>query len=262
MDHADLPIYQRIADDLRRAIVAGQYVEGDRLPSIPDLIRTYGVTSNTAQAAIRTLATEGYVTRRSGSGTYVRARREPEPLTRFQTGRHRPGSPFAAEMQARGRRGSWDFESSTIQAPEGVRDRLGIVDPEGDAPDVLRTRYVYRSDGNPAMLATSYEPLDVTRGTPIVVPEEGPHAGRGVVERMLVIGVRIDDTSETVGARVATTDEAARLQLSPGAVVLTIRRSYTAGDRIVEIADIVLPAERYELVYAWRIEAAEPGESS
>ncbi|WP_062435059.1 GntR family transcriptional regulator [Herbidospora daliensis] len=257
MDHA----YQRIADDLRRKITSGELAEGDKLPSIPALMRTHGVTNGTAQSAIRTLVAEGLVATRPGSGTRVRPRPQLRALTRCWDRARRAGSPFAAEMEAQGRRGSWDYDSSTTQAPAEIRERLGLDDPERDVPDTLRTIYTYRADDDPVMLATSWEPLRLTRGTAIVLPEEGPHAGRGVVERMLAIGVRIDGTDEIVGARLGTADECQRLEKPPGSVMLTIKRTYVSDQEgAVETASIVMPADLFELVYGWRIDPPDDQE--
>jgi GntR family transcriptional regulator len=79
--------------------------------------------------------------------------------------------------------------------------------------------------------------------------EEGPHAGKGVVERMAVIGQRITRAEETVAARPALASEAERLDMRPGGTVITIARIYRTDKRAVETADIVLPAERYAVAY-------------
>lgn len=93
-----------------------------------------------------------------------------------------------------------------------------------------------------------WEPAALTSGTAIMLPEEGPHAGKGVVERMAVIGQRITH-AEDVAARPALASEAERLGIRPGATVLTIARTYRTAERPVETADIVIPVERYSLVY-------------
>ena len=62
-------------------------------------------------------------------------------------------------------------------------------------------------------------------------PEEGPHAGQGVVERMAVIGQHITHAEETVAARPALASEAGRLHIRPGAIVLTIARIYRTSER-------------------------------
>jgi GntR family transcriptional regulator len=49
--------------------------------------------------------------------------------------------------------------------------------------------------------------------------------------------------------RVTLATEADRLKIRPGASVLTIARIYYTDQRPVETADIILPVERYSLVY-------------
>ncbi len=99
------------------------------------------------------------------------------------------------------------------------------------------------------MLSTSWEPLDITDGTPVMLPEEGPHAGKGVIARMAAIGHHITGAEEAVTARPVLADEASRLHIPLGAAVLAIARSYATAQRPVETADIVIPAERWALVY-------------
>jgi DNA-binding GntR family transcriptional regulator len=72
MDHADpRPAYQRVADDLRRAIAAGTYHPGDQLPTLAELTGWYGIAVMTARDAIRHLVAEGLVVSRQGKGAYV-----------------------------------------------------------------------------------------------------------------------------------------------------------------------------------------------
>jgi DNA-binding GntR family transcriptional regulator len=66
---------------------------------------------------------------------------------------------------------------------------------------------------------------------------------------MAVIGQHVTHAEETVSARPALAAEAERLRIRPGATVLTITRTYHTSEHPVETADIVLPVERYALVY-------------
>jgi GntR family transcriptional regulator len=256
----DQPKYLRIADELRARIVSGELAVGDRLPSIPDITREYGVARNTAAAVLDVLVSEGHATARPGSGTYVRARPKVQRLVRSWNRNARGGSPFAGEMANQGRAGTWDYDSRTAQATMGVRERLALDEPGPDDPDVVQTSYIFRGDGAPVMLSTSWEPLALTRGTPIVLPEDGPHAGEGVVERMRHIGVAVTHAAEVVSARPATADEAKQLDVAAGAIVLTIERTYYADARPVETADIVIPVDHHQVVYGtsmWDEPAAE-----
>jgi DNA-binding GntR family transcriptional regulator len=239
------PTYQRIADDLRRAIVDGSLPPGAKLPSRHELARQYSVSDRVAVEAVRLLAAEGFAETRSGSGSYVRQRPEMQRLTRSWYTTRRGGSPFRAEMGAAGRAGSWECSSERAGMTPAVAERLGAEPGE----PAMRTRYTFTADGEPVMLSVSWEPLALTEGTPVMFPEEGPHAGRGVIERMVVIGQQIASAEEIVSARPALAAEAARLNIRPGGTVLTITRTYHAGERAVETADIVIPVERYALVY-------------
>jgi DNA-binding GntR family transcriptional regulator len=50
-------------------------------------------------------------------------------------------------------------------------------------------------------------------------------------------------------ARPALASEVERLHIRPGGIVLTIARIYRTDQRAVETADIIIPVERYALVY-------------
>jgi GntR family transcriptional regulator len=255
------PKYLRIADELRAKIRAGHLRVGDRLPSIPEITREYGVARNTAAEALDVLTREGLAIARPGSGTYVRQPPQMRRLVRAWHRNARGGSPFEGDMADQGRAGTWDYDSRTAQAPAEVRERLALEEVAADEPDTVRTHYVFRADGEPVMLSTSWEPLAMTRGTPIVLPEDGPHAGKGVVERMRQIGVSVTHAGEVVSARPASSEEGAQLAIAPGSIVLTIERTYYAETQPVETADIVIPVERYQVVYGTSI-WDEPGETT
>ncbi|MEV4062658.1 GntR family transcriptional regulator [Nonomuraea dietziae] len=253
----DRPVYLQIADELRARIVSGDLVDGDRLPSIPALTRDRGVSSKTAHDALKVLIAEGLATSRSGSGTYVRRLPKQQKLLRAWY-RNTPygGSPFRQDMEAQGRQAGWSYESRTVIAPRDIRDRLALPE-EGAVEDVVRTDYVFTADGEPVMLSTSYEPMAITRGTAAVLPEDGELAGQGVVERMMRIGYPVDDWVEEVGARLGTADECQRLSHAPGSVMVTIQRTYYSGELAVETADIVVPADRFALVYSGKMGRAQ-----
>jgi hypothetical protein len=99
------------------------------------------------------------------------------------------------------------------------------------------------------MLSTSWEPLAVTGRTPVMLPEEGPLAGCGVVERMAAIDIVVDNVVEEVGARPGLAEELMRLGGVPGHAVLVIERTYYASGMAVETADVVVPADRYRIAY-------------
>src|SRR5690606_22279608 len=74
---SDDPKHRAISRQLAAEINSGKYGAGARLPSEAQLVRRYNVSRPTVGRARRDLQDQGYLTRRAGSGTYVRDSREP-----------------------------------------------------------------------------------------------------------------------------------------------------------------------------------------
>ncbi len=68
------PVYQRIADALRKRILSGELNPGARLPSESGLMTEFEVSRGTARQAFAVLKYEGLVESVTGSGVYVRPR--------------------------------------------------------------------------------------------------------------------------------------------------------------------------------------------
>jgi DNA-binding GntR family transcriptional regulator len=252
------PVYLRVLDDLRHRISSGLLEPGARVPSRNAIIARYGVGETAAKHALAVLAAEGLIEARPGSGSYVRH----APVTRYlEHGRlGHPGSPFglAGPVPAgtaptgtvpagdgAGPRLTREHEADRVPPPPAVARRLGLR----PGSLTMRTRYVLCAGGAAVQLALSWEPVSLTAGTPVAVPEEGPLAGRGVIERMKAIGIIVDQVTEDISVRPALRAEAAVLGLAPGAPVLLVERSHLAGGRAVETADIVVAADGHRLRY-------------
>ncbi|MEU0661979.1 GntR family transcriptional regulator [Streptomyces lavendulocolor] len=239
--------YLQMADELRARIKAGEWAVGDKLPSRARLAAEYGVGHNVAQRAMERLIIEGLLEGRAGSGTYVRRPRERLRMVRSRHREQRGGSPFRADMREQGKAGSWESHSTArVPAPEPIAERLAIA--AGDL--CVHTRYEFLADGQPVHLSDSWEPMAITAGTPVVLPEMGPYAGAGVVERMRSIGVDIDVAVEVPRPGRATQEQANLLGISVGDLIMLIERTYydTQG-RPVETADITVADVRWEIAY-------------
>ncbi|QNP65113.1 GntR family transcriptional regulator [Streptomyces genisteinicus] len=245
MTFGEQPAYLRVASDLREKIVNGSLPPHTRLPSQARIREEYGVSDTVALEARKVLMAEGLVEGRSGSGTYVRERPVPRRVSRSGFRPPSGASPFRQEQAEDGVRGTWESSSEQEGAGPETAARLGIQ--LGDR--VMRTRYLYRDAGEPMMISTSWEPLEVTGRTPVMLPEEGPLGGCGVVERMAAIDVVVDNVVEQVGARPGLAEELLTLGGVPGHVVMVVERTYYASGRAVETADVVVPADRYRVAY-------------
>ncbi|MFC9908725.1 GntR family transcriptional regulator [Streptomyces sp. NPDC059862] len=245
MTFGEQPAYLRVAGDLRKKIVDGLLPPHTRLPSQARIREEYGVSDTVALEARKVLMAEGLVEGRSGSGTYVRERPVPRSVARSGFRPDGGATPFRQEQADTTVRGTWESSSEQTVASGAIAERLGIR--PGDR--VMCTKYLFRESGEPLMLSTSWEPIAVTGRTPVMLPEEGPLGGMGVVERMAAIDVIVDNVTEEVGARPGLAEELLALGGVPGHVVLVVQRTFYASGRPVETADVVIPADRYRVSY-------------
>jgi DNA-binding GntR family transcriptional regulator len=237
-------MYERIGAVLREQILSGELSPGDRLPTQEALSEQFEVSRIVARQALEMLEREGLVDRGRGAGTYVR---KYQPVVRRSALHYRsdPGAPFAEETLGAERIPRYSHTSTTGRAGVEIARRLNIA--VGD--DVTVTEYVSYADDNPLMLVTSYEPLNLTGGTPIERPEEGPLLGAGVVDRFTSIGHRPTQVIERLRARMPRPSEVERLGLRPGVPVLVIVRVSIAESGPVETADLILASDQFELEY-------------
>lgn len=242
------PSYLRVADAIR-AIVADAE-PGAQLPPITTLATEHGVSVGVVQRAYKLLVDEELVISRNGAGHYVRARAVPERLMRRQRAARGEGSPTAALLAQQGVVGTWRADSRAEAASGTVAGRLEIEPGE----PVMHTSYVYAAEGVPSYLAESWEPMEITGPTMIVMPEAGPYMGLGVADRMAVIGIEVGMPVEIVTTRLMTRAEAQVLGVAPGGPVIEIERTYydQRDGRPVETADIVLPGARWASQYGER----------
>ena len=76
-DH--LPIYAQLMDTLKRRIITGRYLPGEKLPSVRELAVSLAINPNTIQRAYHELETEGYICSVAGRGSYVCAQIPDDP---------------------------------------------------------------------------------------------------------------------------------------------------------------------------------------
>lgn len=65
------PVYQQIAGVLKRRITSGQYVEGDQIPALEDLLDEFSVSRMTMVKSLDLLDAQGLLKRQRGRGTFV-----------------------------------------------------------------------------------------------------------------------------------------------------------------------------------------------
>ena len=226
--------WRQIADFLEGEIGRGILSPGARLPTEAALAARFAVNRHTVRRALGVLAGQGLVRTTQGSGTFV----EPRPLaypigsrTRFSEivaagGRDPGGSLLAAE---------------DVAADAGLAAKLGIA--EG-AP-VLRIVTLRRADGAPISLGTSFLPLPRFRGLDALMLR-----GLTLSAAFEQLGLPDYRRRETrIAGRPATAEEAARLELAPGRVVLVVESvNVDAAGAPVQATTAIFAADRVEIV--------------
>ncbi len=214
------PVYLRVLEDLRARIRDGSLEPGARVPSRNAIITRYGVGETAAKHALQVLASEGLIEARAGSGSYVRKLVVARHLEHDRAAG--PGSPFGLD----GSPEPAERQVETVVPPPHITRRLGLA--AGAA--AIATRCLETCGGDPVQLTISYRP----EGT---------------------AGLAADQVVEELSARPALLAEARVLGIAAGATVMVVERVHLAGERVVEAADIVIPAERFRLRYRFRAPA-------
>jgi GntR family transcriptional regulator len=155
------PMYQQIAQDLRRKIASGELAPGTRLPTELELREEYGyVSRNTIRDAIKVLVRVGLVTPQPGRGNFVADVIDPfvttltsDPATGFGGGE---GVAYMSEVRERRREPSYSQPQVEIQFADAVvADRLRV--PKGS--QVVSRHQKRFIDGKPYSLQTSWYPF-------------------------------------------------------------------------------------------------------
>lgn len=242
-------LYERIAGALRDEILAKTRAPGERLPTQEELGEVFGASRITVRQALDLLESEGLIDRVQGGRASVRLY---DPLIRRSALHYRtnPGMPFAEEAIKTLRTPTYDHDTAPERAGLEVARRLQV----DVGTEVMRTAYVSYADGTPIQRVTSYEPLALTRGTPIEHPEQGPLMGGGIVDRFTSIGLRPTNVTERLHSRMPRPSEVEQLKIRPGIPVIVAVRICYSGELPIETADLLFVANEFKLEYSLTVE--------
>ncbi|WP_017542044.1 GntR family transcriptional regulator [Nocardiopsis halophila] len=219
--------YRRIARILRREIQSGGLAPGDRLDSEKELEERFEASRNTVRLALGMLRNQGLVVSHPGRGHFVH---DVLPVTYYanrtaqQTG---SGIEFAA-FGAGARVAELLIESASAE----VGSRLRIS--EGERVAVRRT-YGY-VDGRCTMRRTSYYPMDIAEGSPLMHPADLPEGAGAVLAGLGHPQVGHVDELQT---RMPTPEEGEELSIGQGVPVLELYRTGYSEARPVVLEWVV-----------------------
>lgn len=245
--------YTAIAAALRHQIETGDLAPGQELPSIRQIMDTWGVSQPTARAALRALAQQGLVDARQGAVARVRGyarirSRRIQRLSPTQWGNSNGATIWDADIPGRNLRTD-PVSVGLATPPPLVAVALGLPT---DTEAVYRTRRFFVDD-RPVQASTSWLPAALVTGTRIMEADTGPG---GMYARLAEIGHSPAQYREEVVARMPASDEEATLDLRPGTPVLAVTRTVRdAAGTPVEVNQMLLDASVYVLDYTWTADA-------
>lgn len=76
---SNVPPYVQLVEQVRQALMTGVLSEGDRLPTVREVVESLAINPNTVLKAYRELEREGLVEGRQGIGTFVLRRPDGPP---------------------------------------------------------------------------------------------------------------------------------------------------------------------------------------
>ncbi len=220
--------YLDLAEALRSRIASGRIGRaGGSLPSEAEMVDEFATSRVTVRRALELLRTEGLVMSRKGAGWFVAPGTVRQSLGRVTT--------VEAALEAAGavpqRR---VFEFGFVAATGHVARLLGTKG------EVLRVRRVNLADDDPFAVVTVWVLGDIGRDLSRADVEAATF-----YDLLPFSGVRFGRVTQSIGADLASPDDARRLAVARGSAVVTCRRlTYDSDDRPVLLADHRYPAAR------------------
>ena len=228
------PLYQKLAEDIKRQILDGTLKENEKLPPELELSKEYSVSRVTVRKAMEILVDGGYVKKHQGIGTFVAARK----INRI----HGQSMGFTDMCETEGKIPSAELLGvEWTTATVAMNQHLGIKEGER----ILKISRIRKYDGVPVMLEVNYfssrysylMEQDLTKSLYATLRAHGDMPNHAV--KVVEIGY-------------VTQEEAQYLNMAPGSVTLILKETVTNDDRdVIHYCKQVVNPERYKLTIAF-----------
>jgi len=240
------PLAERIAAEIRKLIMSGDWEPGKQVPTNAQLREQYGTSNVTIQRALQILKDEKFLEGQVGVGVFVRSERAQTLLPAHFIAPSEPGQPYRwlTEATRRGQRSKYKMlEVAEVVPPVEVARAMRLA--EGGTA-MLRSRIGYLDD-QPAELVHSYYPIELARGTRLADRRLIPGGSPALLTEM---GYPTRSQDDAVGARPATTEEYVALEVPRDVVVIEVFRVvYSDDEKPIEVTVLTKPAHRFKMGY-------------
>lgn len=238
LNEAGGPLYLQLRRRLESGIELAGLQGNDPLPSERDIARITGLSRVTVRKAIETMAEDGLIIQRQGSGSYVapKPRRMEQSLSQLTS--------FTEDMARRGMTTTaiWLERGVFLPTPHEV-SALHLAPGES----VARLSRLRLADGKPLALERASLPVSVLPN-PILV--EG-----SLYEALDQVGMRPVRATQRISAANVKGSDAAFLEIAEGTAGLQIERiSYLPDGRPVEMVRSLYRGDAYDFVAELRLD--------
>lgn len=232
-----LPLYQQVRQKIFAAIEDGRLPVHAKLASERELTAQFGVSRITIRQAVLDLVQQGVLKSQPGRGFFVL----PQRSTGFEL--HLLKS-FTATARANGRiAGSHLLEARIYHAPVDITRPL-LLPAE---TEVILLRRLRTLDGLSVLVQTDWLPLAIAPTLLDLDWTDGTRSLYGELRQRFQIHPRRGQT--TLGARLATDEEAELLGMTNPAAVLTVDQiAFDDRQRPVNLSAFVQHPRRYPLI--------------
>jgi GntR family transcriptional regulator, histidine utilization repressor len=222
------PAYRRIKDFIVERIHAGEWKEGDQIPSEHVLAREFRVSRMTANRALRELTADQVTTRVQGAGTFVARPKYESTLVKIRS--------IAAEIASRGHQHTSDvLDMARCPVEPALALELGVR----RGARVFHSLLLHRENGTPVQIEDRWV-------SPSVAPEYGrqdfhhstPNEYLMRVAPLQRVEYRIEACSPDAVTR-------RRLDMIAGEPCLLLHRRTWSRGQVASVVDCWHPGNRY-----------------
>ena len=237
------PLYHQLEVLLRGRILSGEWPPGTRIPTEKELCDTYKVSRVTARQAMRNLVDGGFVTRKPGRGTYVRA-----PLL---TAGERGLRSFSEDMRDLSLRPGSKLLSLDVEPADVTElERLDLA----VGSQVVRIKRLRTGDGHP--IGVQLTRLPASRFGDLSADELADGSLYDLLENRY--GVHIVEAREKFWVTKVGAEDAAVLEVPAGDPAFRVERLAFDEDGPLEFTTSVMRGDRYQIQWVLKGRGDKP----
>jgi GntR family transcriptional regulator len=222
LDNAQSPLYVQLADLFRQRIVKGIWKNGDKLPSLDQLVEEFEVARVTVRQAIDRLTRDGLVLPQRGRGTFVTGAPKDNRWLKVETSLRNLADVYR------------DTHPTILNIDESARSpRLTEADGIG-APKYVYMRRIHAHEGRPYCVIDIYLDAEIFARHPTRFRRET------VIPLLTAMpSVKIVTARQVLTISTADLEVARHLQVHVNAAVAEVRRVFTGPKRrVIYLAEV------------------------